>query len=280
MLLLATESGQLINYNDTSGNSELLFSSTAKKAVMGIAESKGFIYLASLDKIYKIDKKTWLQVSVTTSYKPSPDFHQMEIYGEKLYTTITKQNQIWVFDLNLKLLNIYDIEAPYPGKKVAYKKNYNHINSIVKRANKFYVNLNWLTSTPYAASGVAVLDEEFKLINKFEFGWEAHDFQFMGDKMIAICASSNKKKKIIHPYRAGLMVNNELVFEHDPDMDFCKGLTFNDDYIYLCGGKKETRRFRRNTNAVIYKLDRHDYSLIERLEFENIRAIKGCLLTD
>lgn len=280
MLLLATEAGELIKFDPDNGMHELLFKSHANDAFMGIAEHEDALFLASLDKIYKLNMQTWHVDEETISYSPSPDFHQMQIYDNKLYATITKRNQIWVYNLSLNLLDSFNIASPFPDKQVEYKKNYNHINNIIKRDNKFYVNLNWFTSTPYAGSGVAVLDEHFKPVERYEFGWETHDFQFIDDDMVALCASSSKRKKIMHPYKAGLIVNNELVFEHDPDYAFCKGLAYDENYLYLCGGRKKTRLLRRFAGGVIYKLNRKDYRLAAIIEPAGIKAIKGCLKID
>ncbi len=280
MLLLATEAGELVRFDPATQQHEVLFKSSVKDAFMGIAGHAGFLFLASLNKLYKLDCQSWQPVVETSAYSPSPDFHQMQVYDNRLYTTITKRNQIWVYDMHLNLLTTHAIVPPFPDKKVAYKKNYNHINNIIRHAGKFYVNLNWFTSTPYAGSGVAVLDEQFQLLEKFAFGWESHDFQFIGNNRVALVASSSKRKKIMHPYKAGLMVDNELVFTHDPDYAFCKGLAYDDRYIYLCGGRKKSRLLRRSANGVIYILDRHDYHLIEMFESSQINAIKGCLLLD
>jgi len=280
MLLLATEAGELVKLNTETKEHQLLFKSNVKDAFMGIAIHGEHLFLATLERVYKLSLASWQPVGMTETYRPSPDFHQMQIYDERLYTTITKRNQIWVYDLDLNLVEIHHITPPFPGKKVVYKKNYNHINNIVKRDGKFYINLNWFTSTPYASSGVAVLNEQFKLLEKFEFSWESHDFQFVDDDMVALCACSSKRKKIMHPNKAGLWVNNELVFEHNPDTVFCKGLTYNDRYYYLCGGKKKTRVLRRTANGVIYIVDRQTYKLVETIDTNHIKAIKGCLWID
>jgi len=74
------------------------------------------------------------------------------------------------------------------------------------------------------------------------------------------------------------MVDGELVFEHDPDESFCKGLCYDDDFIYLCGGRKMTRSKRKFSNSVIHILNKSDYSLVEKLKIEEIKAIKGGII--
>ena len=278
MLLLATEAGELVGYDPQADTARVLFKAGLKDAFMGIALEGNYLYLASLERIYKLDSKTWQPIAETASYRPSPDFHQMQFYDGLLYTTVTKRNEIWVYDVNLNREASYVIPPPYPDKPVAYKKNYNHINNIVRHAGKYYVNHNWLSATPYAASGVGVFDEQFNLLDKFEFGWETHDFQFVGSDKVALCASSSKRKKIRHPYRAGLMINGELVYEHDPDESFCKGLAYDEEYFYLCGGEKKTRLLRRFANGIIYVVRRSDFTLAQKLKPAGVKAIKGCLL--
>jgi hypothetical protein len=160
---------------------------------------------------------------------------------------------------------------------VKYKKNYNHLNHIVREGNRFYISLNWLTTTQYANSGVLVTDAELEEIERFEFGWEIHDFQFIDGKKVAICATSSKGKRVKHVYRSGLMVDGELVFEHDAEEAFCKGLCHDDDFIYLCGGRKMERKLRRHSSSIIYQLRRSDYRLVDTLESSEIKAIKGAI---
>jgi len=277
-LLLATEGGQVVTFNTESKAHQVVFQCTDDEAMMGITKFDGHIYVASLSRMYKLDANDYSLVKKTEFYNPSPDFHQHEFYDGLLYTTITKRNQIWVYNQELEIVAKHDITPPFPNKKVKYKKNYNHLNNIVKKDDKFYVNLNWLTSTQYASSGVVVLDDKFNELEKFEYGWETHDFQFIGDDKIAICATSSKKKKIHHPLKSGVMFNGELVYEHDSDESFCKGLTYDDDRFYLCGGRKQTREKRKFSNAMLYILDRQTFELIEHFESPDIKAIKGVIV--
>lgn len=73
------------------------------------------------------------------------------------------------------------------------------------------------------------------------------------------------------------MVDGELVFEHDVEEAFCKGLCYDEDRIYVCGGRKVERKMRKLSSSIIYILNRHDYSLIERYENTEIKAIKGAI---
>ena len=277
-LLLTTEGGQVVKLNTITKDFEVVYQCPDDEALMGIELFKDYLHIASLSQIYIIQFSDYQLVHQTELYNPSPDFHQMQFYDNKLYTTITKFNQIWVYDEDLNLVGSHDITPPIPAKKVKYKKNYSHLNNIVKYDNKFYVNLNWLIAVQYGNSDVVVMDENFKEVYKFEFGWETYDFQFMDGKKIAICGSSSKRKKIHHIYKAGLMVNKKLVFEHDPDESFCKGLCYNNEFIYLCCRKKMTRSKRKFSNSVIHILNKSNYSLVEKLEIEEIKAIKGGII--
>lgn len=276
-LLLATEQGQVVKFNTEDESHECLFYSSDDEALMGIELYEGHLYVASLSRLYKLNSNYEI-VKQTELYSPSPDFHQMQFYDGLLYTTITKRNQIWVYDTDLNIVAVHNIEPPKPKKKVKYKKNYNHINNIVKHEGKFYVNLNWMTSTQYAESGVLVTDENFSPLDKFEFAWESHDFQFIDGKKVAICSSSDKRKKLAHPYRSGLMVEGELVWEHSADESFCKGLCYDDEYIYMCGGLKSTRKKRKDSRAVIYIISRKDYSLVKKILHNEVKAVKGAIV--
>lgn len=277
-LLLATEGGQIVELDTETKAHEVVFFSSDDEAMMGIAVHKNHLYAASLSRIYKIRMSDFTVATQTKLYRPSPDFHQHQFYDGLLYTTITKRNQIWAYDEDLNRVRVHDVQAPHPDKRVKYKKNYNHINNIVKHEGRFYVNLNWLTSLQYASSGVAVFDEEFNELDRFEYGWETHDFQFVDGKKIAICATSSTRKKIHHPARSGIMLEGELVLEHDSGHAFCKGLTYDDRHFYMCGGLKMTRAKRKESNGVICVVNKDTFELEESFESSDIKAIKGAIL--
>jgi len=276
-LLLATEGGQVVAFDPASGQHRSVFHSSDDEAMMGIEIAGPHLYVASLSRIYKLRLDDFSPVASTLLYDPTPDFHQMQCYDGLLYVTATKANQIWTFDEDLTLTLVHQIPPPDPKKPVKYKKNYNHLNNIIREGDRFYIGLNWLTTTQYANSGVLVTDTDLNEIERFEFGWETHDFQFLDGKKIAICATSSKGKRVRHPYRSGLIVDGELRFEHDAEEAFCKGFCYDDDYIYLCGGRKRERRHRRNSSSIIYILNRADYSLARTFESSEIKAIKGAI---
>lgn len=277
-LLLATEGGQVVSFDPDSEHHECVFMSSDDEAMMGIEIVGDFLFVASLSRIYTLSLSDYSKVAETEFYEPTPDFHQMQCYDGLLYVTSTKINQIWVYDLDLNLVRIVEIAPPNPKRKVKYKKNYNHLNNIILHEDQFYIDLNWLTTTQYASSGVLVTDLELNELARFEFGWESHDFQFIDGKRVAICATSSKGKRVKHVYRSGLMVEGELVFEHDSEKAFCKGLCYDDSRIYLCGGRKMERKYRKNSNSIIYILSRTDYSLIRTFESTDIKAIKGAIV--
>ncbi|MDF1861585.1 MAG: hypothetical protein P1U87_15320 [Verrucomicrobiales bacterium] len=277
-LLLATEGGQIVAFNAATDEHTCVFHSSDDEAMMGIEASGEHLFVASLSRIYKLRLSDFAPVEETEFYEPTPDFHQMQIYDGVLYMTSTKINEIWLYDEDLNLLRTQAVAPPNPKRRIKYKKNYNHLNNIIRHEGRFYIGLNWLTTTQYANSGVLVTDENLKEIERFEFGWETHDFQFIDGKRVAICATSDKGKRVKHVRRSGLMVEGELVFEHDSDEAFCKGLCYDENYIYLCGGRKMERRHRKKSSSILYVLNRSDYSLARKFESTDIKAVKGAIL--
>ena len=277
-LLLATERGQVVLFDPDTDQHECVFFSSDDEAMMGIELVGDYLFVASLSRIYKLSISDYSKAAETELYDPTPDFHQMQCYDGLLYITATKINQIWIYDLDLKLVRIVEIPPPNPKRKVKYKKNYNHLNNIIRHEDRFYIDLNWLTTTQYAASGVLVTDMEFNELDRFEMGWETHEFQFLDGKPIVICGTSNKGRRVKHVRRSGLMVDGDLVFEHDPEESFCKGICYDDTRIYLCGGRIMERKHRKNSNSIIYILDRFDFSLIRTIESVDIKAVKGAIM--
>jgi hypothetical protein len=245
---------------------------------MGICQNDEFLFVASLRRLYKICRKSFSLQRRTRSYFPAPGFHQMNLYDGRIYTTATKRNQIWIYNEDLQRIKKIKVAPPNPEKGVKYKVNYNHINNIVRQQGCFYINMNWLTDEQYAYSGVLKTDANFKELEKFKFAWESHDFQFVDGQMMAICSTSGKDKKILHPNTSGLMVDGELVWEHKPDESFCKALTYDDKHIYFCGGQKARREKRKNTPGLIYVIDRNSFKLVRKITDDRLKGIRGALL--
>jgi len=277
-LLLATEGGQVVTFDSETKEHDVVFRCSADEAMMGIEIVGEHLFVASLSRIYKLSLPNFEKLGETELYDPTPDFHQMQCYDGSLYITATKPNQIWIFDEGLNLQKVHQISPPNPKRRPKYKKNYNHLNNIIRHEGRFYIGLNWLTKIQFGCSGVLVTDGELNEIERFEFGWETHDFQFLDGKKVAICATSSKGKRVKHPYRSGFFVEGELVFEHDADESFCKGMCYDEDHIFLCGGRKMERKMRKFSSSMVYILDRKDYSLIEKYENSEIKAIKGAII--
>jgi hypothetical protein len=240
--------------------------------LMGITEHKGVVYLSSRSQILSFQRRRLSGMKKSEVFKPPCDFHHAEVIDSKLYVTVTRFNEIWVFDLELNLLEKHIIAPPKKGK--AKKPNYNHINKIIKHEDKFYVNLNWFEKQ-FGPSGVAVLDSDMNELERYKMGWQTHGFRFIDDKRYVLCAST-PGKKLDHPHSAGLMVENELVFEHDPDEYFCKDFEVTEKNIYIVGGSASKRDDRKFADGVLFVLDRN-FKLLKKHTFESTGGFKGCL---
>jgi hypothetical protein len=220
------------------------------EAMMGLAWHGNKLLAGAKSRIYTVQNRKEIGC---TQYVGRPDFHQCFIYENRLYITCTAINQVWELNLQLGLERRHKITPPIAKRGVKYKANYNHLNNIVLHEGKFYVCLNWLTSWQYGPSGVAVLDPDWEEVERFEYGWELHAFQFWKGKKYALCGSSDRIKKVNHPHQAGLMVDGKLVFEHETDV-FCKDMLITEERIYIVGGGVEKRGDRRKGNGVLYTL--------------------------
>ena len=280
LLLLATVNGQIVRFNTETLEHKVLFQTHEDDALMGISQHEDMLFVASQSSLFSFRMEDFSLVKKTRKYIPSLGFHQMNFYDGRLYTTATKRNQVWIYNKDLQRTGKIRITPPLPHKRISYKKNYNHINNIVKYKGSFYINLNWLTEKQYAESGVLKTDENFNELEKFPFAWESHEFQFVDGKMMAICSTSGKDKEIRHTNVSGLMVEGELVWEHDPDESFCKALCSDVQYIYFCGGMKATRKKRKNTAGVIYVIDKHSYKLVRKITRDGLRGIRGAMLLE
>lgn len=262
-----------------------VFSVSLAETMMGLCRVGNVLYAGAKTKIFKfiiLNNGTIKIAKRFTAPGNFPAFHQIS-YNNKdgfLYVTCTQINQIWRLTKDLKLKRKFTINPPTIGDTVVYKKNYNHLNNVFFDGDKAYVCLNWLTTTQFGYSGVAVIDSTtMKELDRFEYGWESHNFCMIEGKKYSLCGSSKAIKEVHHPHKAGLMVDGELVFEHDADTYFCKDFSVDDFFIYLVGGEVKTRNKRKIANGKLYILDRK-FNLVFENEFDNTGGFCGCLLNN
>ena len=272
-LLLTTEAGKMEIWRG-GGKVETIFHQKEMAGAMGLISTKTHYFVNTPLFLYKVDRET--NKVVKKSQKFNAQFHHMNLYEGTIYASGTFNNKIYLFNKELKHIDTKAIAPPKKNQAVAYKSNYNHINSVIRHDDKFYVNLNWFTQTQYGMSGVVVFNKDWKEIDRFEMGWESHDFQFYDGKPIVICATSNPDKKINHPKKSGIMLDGKLVWEHDSNEAFCKGLCWDDNYFYLCGGMKAKREDRRYSKGIIYIVDKNNFETVAKITDSSAYNIKGC----
>lgn len=278
-MFLAGEGGNLYYYEPEEDMLVTLFKDDEKETLMGLEKKGDFLYVGAKSRIFKFNKFLKLDKTFSVAFRGRagrPEFHQMTIINNFLYVTVTHRNQIWKFDLDLNLLNIYDVSPPDKNTRVKWNFNYNHINNIFYHNEKYYLCLNMLRKA-YRSSGVCVLDKNMKEIERFEYGWEAHNFIFLDNKKYILTGSSGAIKPVGHTHKGGLLVDGELVFEYDPDLYFCKDFSVNQNYIYIVGGTVKMRDYRGFADGILFILDRFFKPIFER-RFTLSGGFCGCLL--
>lgn len=267
-------------YDINTGVLEKLFSDNQSEVLMGLCMFDGFLYVGAKTKIYKFKIHSYnnlSKVKVFNAPGPYPAFHQLVYNGGFIYITCTNTNEIWKLTIDLELKKRFVIPPPLKDKPIGYKTNYNHLNNLFFDGDIAYVCLNWLTTTQFGPSGVSVVESDtFKEIDRFKYGWEAHNFCKINRDSYVLCGSSGSIKKVHHAHKAGLMVNGGLVFEHNPSKFFCKDFSMDDDRIYLVGGEVCDRRFRPMANGKLYILNKNFEILVSKY-FNKSGGFCGCL---
>jgi len=266
--IIASEGGNLYSFNEESGNIQLIFHTD--EYLMGIAQQDNIFYVSGSQRLYKIDNGS---VYCTKHFTPFVNFHHINIYENKIYVTATLVNQIWVFDLDLNIIEKIRISPPDPRRKVKAGKNYNHINGIFLHKDKFYACLNWLDKQ-WGYSGVAEFDSKFKELKRYKYGWQSHALQIINENLVTLCATT-PGKVISHPGRSGLFVDGQLVFEHSTDV-LCKDFAYNNKNYILAGGQAANRSQRKTATGHIYILDKN-FKLVKELIFPSTGGFKGAL---
>ncbi len=201
-------------------------------------------------------------------------FHHIKPYGEKLLVAATGRDEIIVLSADLEVEDVINLQKLLRGHVVDGFTDFYHANAACYRDGLIYVDLNHYYGED--RSGVLVLDESYDKVDEFQFGWETHGLTRIDGSLYALCG--NSWKDLNHPYRAGLFVDGELVFDHDPNEVFCKDFSVDEDYIYLVGGDVCRRSGRTEADSVLFLLDR-DFNLLEKKVFDGKGDFAGCLLS-
>lgn len=274
-MVMASEGGKLYHYVPAKDSLVLLFKDDRNEPMMGLEREGEFLFLAGKSRIYKF-KEGKIIKTFSNEDKPDPEFHQMTIINNFLYVTVTRRNEIWKFDLGLNQYENYKIDPPDRHSPVIRNRNYNHLNNIFYHNKRFYICLNMLNK-PNGVSGVCVLDDNMKEVDRFEYGWETHNFIILDNKKYVLTASASVLKIVGHVHKGGLLVDGKLVFEYNPDLYYCKGLSIDENYIYIVGQTIKRREDRKFADGILFVLDRDFKPVFERI-FILSGGFGGCLL--
>lgn len=265
---------RLLNYkfSDSDKIEVKTFNNLNYKWLMGITRaSNGDIYISGNNCI--INNSTDKAIVVDDG---NPAFHHIKCIDDYIIAPATAVNKLVIFDLGLKVQAIIDINPPDLEKPTARLINYNHLNCVHYYKGFYYIDLNWYTKKRFSSSGVAVLDENFNEVDRFEYGWQTHGFCFIDDKKYVLCGFNKRNPNVYHPHMGGLMVDGEIVYEIGGDW-FCKNFSVDDDYIYIVGGNCAIRDERNNIDGLLIILDR-EFNQIDKVILKDFGECRGCLL--
>jgi hypothetical protein len=215
----------------------------------------------------------WTKLGADSRVIPygKPDLHQINIYGSTIYVTATSWNEIWLFDLDLNLKRRIRIQP--------YIRDYHHLNNVFCDGKHFYVCLNRYERSG-GFGGYAKFDQEWNEVERRALGWESHALTVIEGSVAQLCCSAEGiGKEIRHPRRAGMMINETLVFEYDPGKYYCKDFSMDDARIYVVGGENTPREKRKEAAGVVFILNRN-YELLQKCVIPGIGGFNGCRLPD
>lgn len=249
-------------------------------SAMGLAWDEDTLVFSTLDTIARLRPGSQPEILSVERYRDlHPHFHQMQIVGDFIYHTATDRNEIFVIDKDsLELVRRVQIDPPDPDAPAICEANYNHLNNIFFYGSDAFIDLNWGSQTKFSHSGVAQMTSDLRTEKqRFEYGWETHGFCFLDDTKIALCGSSHGIKDVHHPKKGGLLVGGELRWEYDATKWFCKGLSADEDHLYVAGGEVSERNDRSARDGVLFILTR-DFELHATHTFSKSGGFTGILL--
>jgi hypothetical protein len=272
-LLITSASGHLYKFDPQTDRVYSIFKDIFSNGyLMGVARKDNDLFLSGNRKIYKFemigDKLT--PKSFAEDLVASPEFHHIKVYDNKLFVTSTRANNVFVHEVsNLNLITDFGFE----------KNPYYHLNTIFRYDDNYYVNANQ-SNGKFSMSSVIVFDNDFKEIDRFEYGWQTHGFSIIGGRKYALCGYSkiHDDKEVSHPRVGGFMIDGELVIEFSPNF-FFKDFSVSDKYIYIVGSGSAERESRQTAGGVLLIFD-HELNNMRESIFPNVGEFKGCLLLD
>ncbi len=294
-LVVTSEGGRVYRLDVSSGQATLLYQHPGGQELMGVVVVGNTIYLSGSTVLLKGTlqgdcvvvqqereyfhhgrwmakqlRNFWHRVGAyarVVEYVPQ-DFHQMNLVEGRLVVTATSRNEVWEVDKDLALLRRIVIQP--------HRHDYHHLNNVFWDGQWFYVCLNRYAQ-PFGVAGYAKFTKEWEEVERKTLGWESHALAIVQGQLWNLVASSSTHKPIAHPHKAGLMVDDTLVFEHDPDRVFCKDFSVDADRIYIVGGQIGVREMRKQAEGVVYVLDRQ-YRLQKEIRIAGTGGFRGCRL--
>ena len=269
-MFVTTQAGTVLEIDLEENKVLSKWDSKENRNILGIQRIDNILYVCTQSKLYKLELPSYKKLKRKRFRDNS--FHHIMIRDGFIYLTSTAKNAIIRVNMKFRKKKIFYIDPPIKDEPVIWKKNYNHLNNICYYKGKYYIDLNWLTTTQFSDSGVAVLNEDFEEIDRFKFGWQTHCFCWIEDKKHALCATTNKEEAQ-HPLKSGLMVEGDLVFDHGLDY-YSKYFLKDENHYYIFAGETGKREDRGKHDGIVFILD-NDYNLVKKHEFPKTGGFSG-----
>ena len=297
-LLVTSEGGKLLQLDVASGQYRVLYEHPQGESVFGVTSIGDRVYLSgatfvaagqlsdgalqrcSLRVPFRIPLRgdlrrgmRWLWSKLgaharVLSYD-KPGLHQLNVYGSSVYIAATSWNEVWELDLDLNLKQRRPVEP--------HILDYFHLNNVFCDGLHYYVCLNRYAGRP-GPGGYAKFDLEWNEVERRAVGWESHAFAVIDHRMFQLCCFSWRSKAVSeHPRKAGLMVEDKVVFEYDPEQYFCKDFSMDDEHVFIVGGSNTPREKRAKAVGIVFILNRK-FELLDRCVIEGLGGFNGCRL--
>jgi hypothetical protein len=295
-LLLACEGGRLVRFDTKTYETRIIYQHPTPErfmglawhgpklyfggdSVLGIAHLNGEIFHVEDMAVFHDNRAAWLWRYPRKFWKwigahsraieyASLQFHQMNIYRSRLYVTVTERNEIWELDLDLSLRRKIILQP--------HIQDFHHINNIFFDGRYFYVCF-FRYAEVVGSGGYAKFDMEWKEVERRTIGWASHALSVIDGQILHLCYFSGTLKEINNPQRAGMMINDDMVFEYDAGKYFCKDFSMDAERVYIVGSEIKPRAERKNANGVVFVLNRN-YELLEQRLLAGTGGINGCRL--
>jgi hypothetical protein len=206
--------------------------------------------------VVEVYDKQWNRLSVIPYF--FSDLHQVHIIKFSTYP----KNRVYIVESNTDTIYEWDEHNLYKRFSSNNKDGSYHINSVWNDGQCFWLCCHNWASKMDRSSFFLKLDKDFKIIDKYNYGIDAHNI-FIDNTFLYTCSSFEQTFN-----RLNLNTKESLSI---PIAGFTRGLAATQKYFLVGASPKKNHKDRiSDSDCRVYLIDRKSFEIVDYINFEKI----------